>query len=362
MEAHSRCELRRDALNRLLPDDAIANALEDGADLAGFHCFIDLVEAAAEDAFHHLCRFGVRSIGPEHRRGIADLEPIAFAGEERIQRGRVLERGRFGNRGIGALIVPVGGEGIEIEGNNRAARRLATPDVLDGRMKARDRASIAADQADRGGSPPLVGSTRIDECPGSIAVVNISAAEALTFQGKDDILILHVVRPERRQKLIRRPSRQEHAQRPQAGILRVRKSSQVVVAKGSELSGSVTSFDRGHAQSKGRLVPQKEGLRAGAWTLEGCGHLHHARLLLPTITCPKVSEIGHRSVIVERDGKADLLDGIAGHRSTRQPLVGPRQCREDAHRRTSGEPGCGTFNTPSSSFARKNIEGLPGAA
>ena len=55
----------------------------------------------------------------------------------------------FRDRRIAALLMPIGCEGIQIEGNKRGTRRLATPHALNRGVQPGDRSFFAGDKADR---------------------------------------------------------------------------------------------------------------------------------------------------------------------------------------------------------------------
>ena len=103
-------------------------ALKYCSDLLRLDGFVDLVgaEQCGETAFRLLARFGVGRIRPEYRRGVADLDTMATVPfEKSIERRRIGESGGFGDRGVVALLVAIGGEGVEIEGDDRGAGRCA---------------------------------------------------------------------------------------------------------------------------------------------------------------------------------------------------------------------------------------------
>ena len=72
IKAHAFGQLRSELLERL----AVADALENIADLAGLGCFVDAREHRAECAFGQFAMRRIGGIGPEHRRGIADLDAV----------------------------------------------------------------------------------------------------------------------------------------------------------------------------------------------------------------------------------------------------------------------------------------------
>ena len=75
----------------------------------------------------------------------------------------------------------------------------------------------------------------------------------------------------------------------------------------------------------------------------------------------QVDDIRNRAIRIERNEKSDLLGGVANRRRIRQPVIGSDERRENAHRRISVDVGGGTFMTPLSRIARKNIDGRPSA-
>src|SRR6516162_10305390 len=62
--------------------------------------------------------------------------------------GRVGERRGLRDGCVVALIMTIGGEGIEVEGDQRSARRLCAPHALDGGMETRDRRTVAGYKTD----------------------------------------------------------------------------------------------------------------------------------------------------------------------------------------------------------------------
>ncbi len=73
-----------------------------------------------------------RLLGPKHRGGIADLNPLTrVAPEQVIKRRGVGEGGGLADGRVRTLPLAVGIEGVEIEGNDVGARGLRAPHALD---------------------------------------------------------------------------------------------------------------------------------------------------------------------------------------------------------------------------------------
>ena len=128
----------------------LADRLKNGPDFLRLDAFVDPVgaEQSGEDAFRLLRRLGVGGVRPKDRRGVADLDAMAAAlFEEAVERRRVGESRRLRDRSVFALLVAVGREGVEIEGNDRSSRRLRAPHALDRGVQPRDRAALAGDEA-----------------------------------------------------------------------------------------------------------------------------------------------------------------------------------------------------------------------
>ena len=74
------------------------------------------VDKTAEHLFRQGGGLAVGSDGPKDGRGVADLHSMGAAFfEEAIERRRIGEGCGFGDRGVIALFVAIGGEGVEIE-------------------------------------------------------------------------------------------------------------------------------------------------------------------------------------------------------------------------------------------------------
>ena len=130
-------EIRRRATH---PD-----AFENGANFFRLGVFVDRLQQRRENVFRLLRRFRIGRVRPKDRRRIADLNAIGAAPfQKAIERGRVSESGRLGNRGVFPLLVTIGREGVEVEGDNRICG-LATAgreDALNGRMDQLDTAML----------------------------------------------------------------------------------------------------------------------------------------------------------------------------------------------------------------------------
>ena len=89
-----------------------------------------------------------RRLGPQDHGHLPDADPpAAVEGEQRIEGARVRERGVNRDRGVGALGLPVRGEGVEVERHKDGARGVCPPHTLDRGMHERDRGSRPGDQA-----------------------------------------------------------------------------------------------------------------------------------------------------------------------------------------------------------------------
>ena len=131
--------------------------------------------------------------------------------EEAIERRGIGESGRLRDRSVFALFVAVGGEGVEIEGDDRSSRRLRAPDAFDRGVQPRDRAALAGNEA--GGF--LLFALSAEPSPQRSrrrSVVDANVFQSLAFQREDDVLILHLLRPAEAGKIGRRPGIEEAQQ------------------------------------------------------------------------------------------------------------------------------------------------------
>ena len=97
-----------------------------------------------------------RALRPEHGRGVGDLDAVAAARpQEVVERGGVGEGRRLGDGGVLALVLAVGSEGVEVEGDDRGAARLGAPHALDRGVQAGERRPLATDETKtRSTAPP----------------------------------------------------------------------------------------------------------------------------------------------------------------------------------------------------------------
>ncbi len=143
MKTHAVRQLGCDLFKRL----SVADAGKYVANIAGFDLLVHRLEHGDKRILRFLRSGRVRSIGPEGRGGIADLDAVAASfGEERIERGGVTKRRYLGDRGIIALIVLIRGKGFLVKRDERSARRLGAPTAFDRRMQARNRTVLAGDE------------------------------------------------------------------------------------------------------------------------------------------------------------------------------------------------------------------------
>ena len=108
----------------------LADRLKNGPDLLRLDALVHRVgaEQCGEDALRLLCRLCVGGVRPENRRGVADLDAMAAVPfEEAVERGGVGESRRLRDRSVFALLVAVGGEGVEIEGDDATLPKFARP-------------------------------------------------------------------------------------------------------------------------------------------------------------------------------------------------------------------------------------------
>jgi hypothetical protein len=143
------------------------------------------------------------------------------------------------------------------------------------------------------------------------------------------------------------------------GPLRRRAIRHLLAEGGVLLRGALALAD-GDAELVGRFVPEEvrvDGDRA----LLALRNQQRPRLW-PLTLAAQVDHMGDRAVLVQRDQESDPLGGVAERRRGGQPLVGADERSQHARRPISEEVGCGTAIKPSSSRARKNSEGRPGAA
>jgi hypothetical protein len=82
-------------------------------------------------------------------------------------------------------------------------------------------------------------------------------AQALAFQAENDVLVLHVVWPERRMEFIRCPYLKEAAQRQQALIRRLPEKAEMSIDESCMLVCGAPALSRRHAQQIRSLVPER---------------------------------------------------------------------------------------------------------
>ena len=72
---------------------------------------------------------------PESDDGVADHQALPRAWQQQVvESGPIGEGGMLGDRGVATLLVPVGGEGVQVEGNQGSAAALGAGHTLDRRM------------------------------------------------------------------------------------------------------------------------------------------------------------------------------------------------------------------------------------
>src|SRR4029450_3714767 len=101
-----------------------------------------------------------------------------------VQRGRIGEGSSFRDWCIVSLFVVIGGEGIEIEGDDRRPRGLCIPHTLDCRMQARHRSIFAANETNR--LLVVLGRGSRPKLAGGGPIVDVDIVEPLTLQREDE--------------------------------------------------------------------------------------------------------------------------------------------------------------------------------
>src|SRR6516162_10205942 len=161
----------------------------------------------------------------------------------------------------------VGCKGIEVEGDQRCARRLCTPHTLDDGMETRNRRAVAGYETDRLGTRARRRDTRAQRA-GSGPIMDANILSPLALEREDNILVLHIFGPAKRRKLPWRPSLDEAQQGKQAGIVGIGEFVQVPFSKRCQARDCVLAFRSGHSECEGGVVPKKERTRRYARSLE----------------------------------------------------------------------------------------------
>ena len=320
----------------------------------------------------------LRRLGPEHHRRIADAQVVPRApGQQRIERRAIGEGGGFGDRRVLALRLAVGGEGIEVERDQRGARALCSGDALDGRVKPGDGSLLTAHEATRAGSFPFLAEERLGRRPlmdEAALPVHLVALEP------EDEVDVEQIRVEATLDEHPGPPRPDETEKgAEARILAAGQKRLMGFDEGAVFPAGPVIDQRhrmavlqqglspvvlrcGHSESIGRLVPQSVGLDARS-ALEGRRHRHHPRLkaALP-VRRAQIVDRQHAALTIEHHLAADLLDRIAGRRGLTlgpQALVKAGEFGKNGHRTSPSSRARATSSTPSSSLARKNIGRRP---
>ena len=183
-----------------------AKLCENGFNLFSLDSFSFLfIDEAEEQALGLQDCLRIGRVSPEYGRGIADLDTMTtVALEKMIERRCISESGGFRDGGILALFMAIRLEGIEIEGDDRGARRLRAPNAFDGRMQSCHRRMVAGDKA---GSRRFL--ARRSQASPQLArgrtIVDHDIRKPLAFEREDNILVFHVFRPAELGKLICAP-------------------------------------------------------------------------------------------------------------------------------------------------------------
>lgn len=156
------------------------------------------------------------------------------------------------------------------------------------------------------------------------AIVQEHALQAICLQCEYDILVLHLLGPERRSEVLRRPLAQEGDECFQAEVVGLPEDLNLALDEGCVFLRSPLARISADAKRIGRLVPKQVGNDLDR-TLGGLRHLHDSRRLLLTVAAAQISQVGEAAILVQADGKADLLGGIAIGRRTGQPVIGTRE-------------------------------------
>ena len=157
-----------------------------------------------------------RRLGPEDHGHLADADPpAAVEGEQRIEGTAVRERGLNRDRGVGALVLPVRLERVEVERHKGCARSVGPPDSLDRGMHERDRGPRPGDQAHalRGLSAGQVAR------PHRLRLGTLVEPVPLALESEDDIRAQHRLGMGQRAVVVRIPGAQEAQQRLQSLVV-----------------------------------------------------------------------------------------------------------------------------------------------
>ena len=93
---------------------------------------------------------GLPALRPADHRGVAQGLAVFAVCQQVVERLRVGGGGVAAHRGVAALLVSVGTEGIGVEGNNGSAGGLRTRHALYGRVQPRQRGLLPGEQTAHG--------------------------------------------------------------------------------------------------------------------------------------------------------------------------------------------------------------------
>ena len=97
-----------------------SDLFEHGTDLARLHRLVNgnVGDQGPEQRLRFARRLGIGGIGPEYGGGVTDLDAVStVALQEAVERRGVGKGGGFRDRGVVALLMAIGSEGVEVEGD-----------------------------------------------------------------------------------------------------------------------------------------------------------------------------------------------------------------------------------------------------
>src|SRR5258708_6217535 len=116
---------------------------------------------------------------------VVDAAP---SGEKHVQRRGIGMRGALRNRRVGTLLLAVGGEGVEVEGDDRSARGLCAGHTFDCRMQTSYWRLPGGDKA----KPVLGRATSEMIGPNELGFRPLVEVAELAVQPEDNVLVEHL--------------------------------------------------------------------------------------------------------------------------------------------------------------------------
>ena len=134
---------------------------------------------------------GLPALRPADHRGVAQGLAVFAVCQQVVERLRVGGGGVAAHRGVAALLVSVGAEGVGVEGNNGSTGGLRPRHTLDGRVQPRQRGLLPGDQTAHGRGVVLGAAAALPRRANVGVIQNKSAVGRQKF----DVAALHQLVP-----------------------------------------------------------------------------------------------------------------------------------------------------------------------